>query len=218
MKVRRSSKRVVLWALIVLAVGLLSYAAFGAWQYYRATNHTDVSLPSAVVTTSTTTPEETVPVEACRDYKVAPSQPRKLIIPSIGVDACIQQVGRDENGAIAVPTNIHVAGWFVESALPGAVGNSIIDGHVLGRYANALFVDLGTLQKGAAVTIEFGDGTTKEFEVVDRQTYSVQDAAKVLFQQQSGVDRQLTLITCGGTFDKKAQTYDQRVIVRAQLR
>jgi len=193
----------------------MAYGAFNLWQSYSATHQSDVKIPVEVVRYSTDEPAETMPTEACRDYQVAAELPRRIIIESIGVDACVQQVGRDQDNAVAVPTNIHLGGWFIESAKPGDVGNSIIDGHVNGRYADAVFVDLGNLKSGDTITVELGDYSRKAFSVIETKSYPVEQAAGELFRQLNSVDRQLTLITCGGSYNNNAETYDERVIVRA---
>ena len=61
---------------------------------------------------------------------------RRLLLQVISIDAYLQNVGVDQNNQIAVPNNIHIAGWFVDSVRPGENGLSVIDGHVDGRVAN----------------------------------------------------------------------------------
>lgn len=201
---------------MVVALGLLSYGGWGLWQRYSATHAPTPTIPAEVVTRSTDTPEETPP--ACDDsYKVPAHEPRKIEIPSIGVSGCIQKVGVDEKNAIAVPTNIHVAGWYINSPLPGEKGVSVIDGHVLGQYDDAIFAGLKNVKAGDMIRIEFGDSSKKEFLVEDSHSYPVNEVMDHLFSPLEGIDSQLTLITCGGTFDRTSQTYDQRIIVRAKL-
>ena len=61
---------------------------------------------------------------------------RRLLLQVISIDAYLQNVGVDQNNQIAVPNNIHIAGWFVDSVRTGENGLSIIDGRVDGRAAN----------------------------------------------------------------------------------
>lgn len=209
-------KTVVTPLLMIIALGFLGYGGWGLWQRYSATHAPTPIIPTEVVTHSTNEPEETPP--ACDDsYKVPANEPRKIEIPSIGVSGCIQKVGVDEKNAIAVPTNIHVAGWYINSPLPGEKGVSVIDGHVLGQYDDAIFAKLKDINAGDTIRIEFGDGSKKEFLVEDSHSYPVDEVMSHLFSPLEAVDNQLTLITCGGTFDRAAQTYDERIIVRAAL-
>lgn len=203
--------------LIVLAIVLIGLAGWFLLQRYNATYGPAGPIGLDTVVYSESTPDERRTDSACGNYVVPDDQPRKIEIPSVGIDNCIQKVGVDQNGAIAVPSNVHLAGWFVDSAVPGAKGLSIIDGHVLGRYGDAIFVNLHKLVPGNRVNIQMGDLSYKSFEVVDSNNYSVEDAQPKIFEMLGDVDSQLTLITCFGTFDAQSQTYDQRLIVRAKL-
>lgn len=87
-------------------------------------------VPAPVVTYSTETPEEKLPVDAGYSWKGQKNDPKRIVISKIGVDSLVQNVGVDQNQQIAVPNNIHIAGWFIDSVRPGESGLSIIDGHV----------------------------------------------------------------------------------------
>lgn len=206
---------VIISALLVL--GLLGYGAYELRKWYMATQNPTPTITTGTITYSTDTPDETKPTQACEDYKVADPLPRTITIESIGVRACIERVGVDQNNQVAVPTNIHTAGWFERSAIPGEAGVSLIDGHVLGRYADAVFAKLGTIEAGAVISVELGDGTVRDFEVFSMKTYSLEEAQGVYLEKADGVSNQLTLITCGGQYNNAANTYDKRVIVQARL-
>lgn len=169
-----------------------------------------------VITYSTDTPDQTKPDESY-EWKGAPSDPKKVIIPSIGVNAYIQNVGVDQNGEIAVPNNLHLGGWFVDSARPGEKGLSIIDGHVDFRPHNidAVFQYLADIKEGAEVAIMFGDDTMKKFTVVQVKDVTLQQAAEILFSSLPGAERQLNLITCAGIYDEASGRLDRRIIVAA---
>ena len=169
-----------------------------------------------VLTYSTDKPEETKPKKETYKWQGQPTDPKFITLPTIKADGFIQKVGVDQNKQIAVPNNIHVAGWFNQSVLPGEKGLSIIDGHVTGRVNNGIFKDLDKLKDGDTFKIEFGNGTSKDFKVVKKVDVLVKDAAGVLFSQEPGIERQLNLITCSGVFDKKSQSYPNRLIVITQ--
>lgn len=201
---------------MLVALGLIAYGVYGFWQKHQATNQPPDKKIDEIVTYSTDKPDET-PLKNCDNIKTPASNPKKIIIPSIGVDGCIQRVGVDQNKAIAVPTNVHIAGWYVNSSLPGEKGVSIIDGHVQGRYSDAIFGNIKNLTAGKNIKIIFGDGSQRDFEVVSVDSYSVKEASKQQYVQLQGVERQLTLITCGGRYDSKSDSYDKRVIIRTKL-
>ena len=209
--------KIVVAVVIVLATALLVYGFLGFWERYRITNNPNPTITTEVISVSTGAPDETPLDAVCDDYRVDQSRPRKITIDSVGVDACIQQVGLDQDSNIAVPTNIHLTGWYVDSAVPGGEGVSIIDGHEGGRYNDGVFKNLAQASRGDAIAIELGDGSEESFEVVDVNSYAVEDASLKMLEQLGDVSSQLTLITCGGNFDDSTQTYDERVIVRAKL-
>lgn len=165
-----------------------------------------------VVTYSTDQPSEQKPDDGF-NWRGGPNDPKKIRITSLGIDAYVQNVGVDQNNEIAVPNNIHVAGWFIDSVRPGDKGLSIIDGHLNGRQRDGIFANLETIQKGAVIFVEFGDGTAKQFKVTDKVTVDTEEAASVLFSQYPSVTHQLNLVTCGGNFDRDAHLYTKRVIV-----
>ncbi len=208
-------KNVLIAVVVVLASGLVAYGLWGLRERYQATHAPTPSIAAETISYSTDEPEETPP--NCDDYRVADHEPRKIEIPSIGVSGCIQKVAVDQKGAIAVPTNIHLAGWYVDSALPGQEGVSVIDGHVSGRYSDAIFTNLKNIKAGDAIRVQLGDGSWQQFKVTDKNSYSLDKMTGRLFDRLNGVNSQLTLITCGGRFDRASQTYDERIIVRAGL-
>lgn len=196
-------------SLLALFIGKL-----GDW--YGTTHHLHLPPPSVTITHSDTKPNE-AKVDTGKDiYNVPADQPRLLELPAIGVKGFIQQVGIDQFGAIATPTNIHMAGWYTGSVKPGEDGVSIIDGHVHGRYEPAIFYTLKDLKVGDAVAVEYGNGRRVTFSVTKVSQYDKGSAAAHLFEKQPSITRQLVLVTCGGTFDKSSQTYTQRVVVYAK--
>src|SRR5690606_38524134 len=115
------------------------------------------------------------------------------------------------------PTNVSLAGWFVDSVKPGDKGLSIIDGHVRGRSKPGVFERLDQVKEGDEIIITFGNGSQKRFMVFATKTVPETEAAGHLFEQHSDISSQLNLITCTGQYDAGSRTYADRVIVMAQL-
>lgn len=202
----------LLVSIILCVVGvLLSITA------YRHTHGVAV-LPQTTVTTDNPTPSE-VPLtpDTIRSYRVPPTQPRLLRIPALGVETIVQRVGITPSRAIAAPSNVHVVGWYVQAAIPGQPGVSVIDGHVSGRYAKGVFRDLARLKAHDVVQIEYGNGKTKTFEVMTVQTMSPEQAAVAMLRKRADIPSQLNLITCGGSFDRAAGQYTARTVVETRL-
>jgi LPXTG-site transpeptidase (sortase) family protein len=164
------------------------------------------------VTNSTDTPEEEPPTDNFV-WVGKSNDPKYIRLPSVSIEGYIQNVGIDQNSQIAVPNNVHFGGWFVDTVRPGELGLSIIDGHLNGTSRGGIFRNLKNVKVGDEFEVEIGDGTTQQYRVIDTQTLDNDKAADVLFSQKFGILSQLNLITCGGTYDKSAKIYEQRVIV-----
>lgn len=203
---------IVICLLVAVVAGVLMVVA----KNRKPANKEPAKAP--VVTYSTDKPDEKEPDQQYK-WLGGATDPKKMKISSIGVDAFVQNVGVDQNKQVAVPNNVHLAGWFVDSVAPGNTGLSIIDGHVDGAtQPNAVFRNLSKVKAGDNVDIEMGDGSIKTYEVFDIKTVKTEDAPSVLYNQDAKVAKQLNLITCIGTFDRASHSYDQRVIVMAKAK
>lgn len=165
-----------------------------------------------VITFSVEEPEESEPEE----YNVASDMPKRILIPKITVDGYIQLVGIDQEYNIAVPSNVHLAGWYVNSVKPGEVGLSIMDGHRDGSSVGGIFRNIEKLAKGDEIQIEYGDGSIKDFKVVEVIQVSIEDAFDIMYEKKDSVARQLNLVSCGGRYLKEQKTYEDRIIVIAE--
>lgn len=169
-----------------------------------------------VVTHSSDRPDETKPG---KDYKWSGSSedPKYIKLTSIKAEGYIQNVGVDQHNAVTVPSNIHIAGWFTQSARPGQEGLSIIDGHVDGWTSHGIFFKLKNLKVGDTYSIEMGSGKKYTYKVTKVESVETDKAAALLYSQDPSIKSQLNLITCGGKFDKKSKQYLNRIIVTSEL-
>lgn len=170
-----------------------------------------------VVTHSTAAPSEEPVVKETYASTATGNEPAIIRLPSINTAAFIQKVGIDQRGEVAVPNNIHLAGWFTQGAKPGEPGLSIIDGHVNGLSQKAVFASLPDIKVDDEFEVEQANTTILHYKVVSTKTVVASDAANFLFSQDPSISSQLNLITCIGTFDQKANTYNERFIVSAKL-
>jgi LPXTG-site transpeptidase (sortase) family protein len=197
---------------------LLIVGGYGYVVSYSATHGEDPLLfPLRTITRTTLNPSEKPINTRTAAYIVPADQPRLINMPSINAEAFIQKVDVDSGRKMAVPTNVHLAGWYVGAKRPGENGLAVIDGHVSGRYSSGVFQKLQQLQRGSKFSVEFGDGASKTFVVTKVQLVSLNDATRVLFWRDPTIDAQLNLITCGGDFDTTARLYNKRVIVTSAL-
>jgi LPXTG-site transpeptidase (sortase) family protein len=142
------------------------------------------------------------------------ARPVSLTVPLIGVKTNLITLGLAAGGAMQVPSTSTVAGWFTGSPRPGAVGSSIIVGHVDSKSGPGIFFRLPELKKGDDVYVKRSDGTTAEFRVTEVQEYP-KDHFPTETVYGPTPDAELRLITCGGTFDSVTGHYLSNIIVYA---
>ncbi|MFE2556948.1 class F sortase [Streptomyces sp. NPDC059352] len=151
---------------------------------------------------------------------LAPAEPRRVEIPSLGIAAPVVARGLDATGAIDPPPfeMPHTVGWFGSGAHPGAAGAALFVGHVDTETRPAVFYGLSATRPGAKVRVTRTDGTVAEFTVDDVQVFPREhfDATEV-YGQREPRRAELRLITCGGTFDRAAGAYSANVVVSAYL-
>jgi LPXTG-site transpeptidase (sortase) family protein len=142
------------------------------------------------------------------------ARPVSLTIPLIGVKTNLITLGLAAGGSMQVPSTSTVAGWYTGSPRPGAVGSSIIVGHVDNKHRPGIFFRLPELKKGDDVFVRRADGTTAEFRVTEVQEYPKNDFPTERVYGPTP-DAELRLITCGGTFDPATHHYLSNIIVYA---
>ncbi|WP_329580574.1 class F sortase [Kitasatospora sp. NBC_01250] len=145
------------------------------------------------------------------------SEPMRVRIPAVGVDAPVTGVGLDGEGHLATPPDNrrNLAGWYRDGVTPGQRGTALLVGHVDTAAGPAVFYGLGALHRGDQVDVARQDGTTAWFVVDAVDVYDRSDFPDHRVYGQAP-DAQLRLITCGGGFTK-GQGYHGNVVVFAHL-
>jgi hypothetical protein len=140
--------------------------------------------------------------------------PVALTIPAIGVRTPLIRLGLTTSGALQVPPSASIAGWYTGSPRPGAIGPAIIAGHIDSYRGPGIFYHLFELRPGERLYVRRADGTLAVFRVTAVRSYPKDD-----FPTRSVYgatpDRELRLITCGGTFDPSLRSYLGNVVVYA---
>ncbi len=138
--------------------------------------------------------------------------PVALRIPAIGVRTRLIRLGITPQGTLRVPASTSVAGWYTGSPRPGAVGSSVIAGHIDSYLGPGVFYRLRLLHPGNKIYVRQADGRLATFRVT-----AVHEYLKAHFPtaQVYGPtpDAELHVITCGGTFDRASGTYLSNVVV-----
>ena len=203
---------------LAVGLGLIACGVWGLFERHEVTQDPQPKIETETITMTIEKPAETPLDDACSEYKVESKYPERLNISVIGSSGCIERVGLNDVGAVAVPSSIYTAGWYVDSALPGQPGLSIIDGHISGYYnENGIFQKLHMLRAGDTYTVELGSGDVLHYEVTSVQSVSLKEAAKAMMTREESIKSQLNLVTCGGRYDETTKLFDQRVIVTSKL-
>jgi hypothetical protein len=147
-----------------------------------------------------------------------PSEPRRLTIPSIKVEAPILTVGRAKDGSVDVPPlNRHnEAGWFDQGPTPGQFGPSLIVGHADTRTGPSVFHNLGKLKPGQKIEILREDNSLAIFQINSVEHFN-KDKLPLNRVYGDYTRPSLRLMTCGGKWLGGTQGYSDNVVVFASL-
>ena len=225
--VRRSNRRRLAARVVVVVILLTStYVTYDTWrvnQALRAQLRGDSATVVAVNTTDQASQQERQQAEG-RDeqqpvgdwlarYVVAPGAPRVLTIPSLNVKARVLPMSVNADGTMQAPINIYDAGWYTGGVRPGDKGAAVIDAHASGPTRVGLFGSLDKLKVGDRLSLEKGDSTQLNYEVVEvkKVPRSTLDMKELLTPRVG--DEGLNLITCAGVWQQQGQTYSDRVLV-----
>lgn len=141
--------------------------------------------------------------------------PARIRIQRLGLDAVVESVGLTADGAMDAPSHPLDAGWYSPGPRPGEPGSAVIDGHVDWYAGQAgAFRDLKDAMPGDIITVEDDAGAVISFVVRESRMYAAAADATDVFVSTDG-NAHLSLITCGGTWDKRAGQYSERLVVFA---
>jgi LPXTG-site transpeptidase (sortase) family protein len=144
--------------------------------------------------------------------------PSRLVVPALSINANVQYTyGTTARGTMGTPTNFTDVAWYEGSVVPGATGESVIDGHVNNGLGLAgVFTDLASIKVGDDIFVTDKDGTKLHFVVANITDYDYQTIPMQDILSSTGPAR-LALITCDGDWVNGQNTYDERLVVTADL-
>ncbi|MBY8883087.1 class F sortase [Actinacidiphila acidipaludis] len=217
--VRDSGSRVLRWAAAAALLGtLLVYNSLNPHGQDTASGVPPVPQTVAGPTAGPPTSAGAPSSASSAVPALGRSVPTRLSIPSIGVDAPFVPLSLGADGALEPPpmSRPSEVGYYADGPTPGEQGAAIVAGHVDTKTGPAVFLLLSLVKPGASVAVKRADGSTVSFKVDSVQTFS-----KATFPDQKVYgdtpDAQLRIITCGGTFDRTKQDYQDNVVVFAHL-
>ncbi|MGW3628082.1 class F sortase [Streptomyces sp. NPDC000880] len=146
-----------------------------------------------------------------------PSDPVRLRVPAIGVDAPMTRLDLDAAGALRPPPadKPRLAGWYGDGTAPGSTGTAVTAGHVDTPAGPGVFHGLGALAKGDTIEISRADQRTAVFSVDAVEVYDKKEFPDEKVYGSSDLP-ELRVITCGGNYSKHTG-YQGNVVVYATL-
>jgi LPXTG-site transpeptidase (sortase) family protein len=141
-------------------------------------------------------------------------EPLQIDIPKIGTHAPVVPLGLEADGSLAAPTDPDTVGWFEGGPGVGASGNVLLAGHVDWAGRLRAFGQLKQLEPGDTIAVTDANGNELTYSVLWTRLYQADSAPLDEIFEQTTND-ELTLITCGGVFDRSAHMYLSRWVVRA---
>ena len=184
------------------------------------TTTTTAPVEEPTTTTLTRSPlaDSVVPLGSARydaaDHVDDRAIPTSITIEGIGVtEAPVIDVGVEENGDMEIPGADSV-GWYRFNATPGEAGSAVLAAHIAYNGDPGVFRYLADVEIGERVVVAFDDGTTSEFEIIELAQYDKQELPDDRVFAKDG-EPILTLITCGGDFNRSLRSYVDNVVAYA---
>jgi sortase (surface protein transpeptidase) len=213
---RRSQRIVIATMLLAFALTGVSTSPSGGWQgggHLTPAQLADVERFGKSIST-------VKPVIGVRTVTLHPATgpvtPYRLRIPALDIDTLIEPVGVTARGLMDVPANIWDAAWLRSGVKPGAPGQAVIDGHLDSVAGSAVFGDLNRLHPGDRIFVSDESGGEVSFRVTALRVEPL-DGFPTLRVFGPAQGRFLNLITCAGHYDPARRTYNQRLVVFAEL-
>ena len=142
--------------------------------------------------------------------------PDTISVPSVGVNSRLVPLGISAAGVLDVPKDYKLAGWWSSGPKPGADGAAIVVGHVDSKTGPAVFYKIKQTKVGDVINVHRADGSTVAFVVDAVRQYSKQSLPTNVVYGPTPTPS-IRLITCGGSFDPKAKSYRDNIVVFAHL-
>lgn len=171
--------------------------------------------PSALRSEVAPSSVQTLPMRSGQSAEVEDetTTPARVRVPSLGLDVDVVPVGVDDVGLFDVPRADQV-GWYRHGPSPGEPGSAVLAAHVDFDGELGAFFALRDLLPGDVIELDYVDGTSQAFRVVDQTLYDKTALPADELFRRSG-DSVLHLATCGGSFDPVTQSYVGNRVVTA---
>lgn len=233
--------RTTVWWAVCLTAALVSATLLGGWWFSRPGDSAGQDLASVRAATaqgpeqvaskpsgsasapaSSASGDALVPRPQIRDASLdalaseASPTPSRLVIPDLAVDAVVESVGVQPDGAMVIPASPTSVGWYQYGPAPAdPEGNTVIAGHVATREDGpGALAALREASPGMRVEVTDADGTVHAYEVVGRESIVKESLPVDEIFARDGRPL-LVLITCGGEYIPELRSHRDNVVVTA---
>lgn len=197
----------------VASVGAFAAAPLDAPSVGRATADTSGGVAPAAPTEPRATDDAAAGTPA---QALSVSDPTRVRIPAIDLDSELIGLGLESDGSMEVPPGAFPAGWYTGAPTPGELGPAVLAGHVDYGGSAGVFSRLGDLERGDTVEVVRQDGSVAVFRVTRVEQHD-KDAFPTAAVYGNIDHAGLRLITCGGPFDRRVRSYEDNIVVYAEL-
>ncbi len=206
-----------LYILLLFFAGGIAFAVFAQTSSGSVASYLSKPSYSVPLVAVQNSPQLTVIAPSAPNIPLA--QGPRLIIPSVKIDAAIENVGVDAKGNMAVPGRLADVGWYKDSAAPGASGVTVMAGHVDNALTRpAVFYYLHNVKVGDDIYVIGSSGQKIHYVVTNVSEYAALNApVEHIFHDLENSKPTLRLITCKKISGTGHAAYTQRVVVTAVL-
>lgn len=192
---------------LVVVVGLADVTSRLATAVAGDTALFDAFAPAAAVKPAA------VPAAAAA---TGPLVPARLKVPSLGIDAKVEEVAKKADGSMGTPADFMNVGFYTLGSKPGDAGNAVFDGHVNNALTKSgVFEHLAQAHVGDYITVSDAEGRTLVYKVSEVNLYPTDEAPAASIFATTGPS-QLVLITCNGEWVQDEHSFDKRLVVVAK--
>lgn len=142
-----------------------------------------------------------------------PTDPVRMVISSINVNAQVDGLGITYSGQIAVPKAYGLVGWYNKGKTVGEAGPAVFVGHYASG-GGAVFDKLGDAKNDDLITVTTGAGKSYTYKITKKTEYP-KDKVPMKEIFKSGDESRLEIITCQGVWS--GANYNSRLVVTAEL-
>jgi sortase (surface protein transpeptidase) len=224
MSLRHGPGRVVAILAAALLAGALVYAMVASLGPNRITDAAaaDAALrgpnPTSTAAQPSSTDQAPAPTVTARPATPTPvtaiAAPTSVTIPGIGAELSVIPTGVTTDGAMEIPDDPRVAGWYRYGPAPASEsGATVISAHIDNRERVGPLARLSQVDPGDEVIVATAEEEVRYvIERVDSYPKTVIDLDAVF--DRDGSPR-LHLITCGGAWDPASGSYEDNIIAVA---